>query len=179
MKYSHKIEELKNDELKLVSDEAGTIDSVIITKEMIPWIINTLRGASFEDYNDEKGDWRKQFADCTVLIGKDYFVESTPYSYIEIYTYWGKNNPKNSAPIIIPYTRQFKELTMSEFIEPFLLDLEKYLSKEEREKLLKPWSINQTRDQVVEKWQKTHTSNPNEVKIKFVGEITSKKFFEN
>ena len=56
MKYSHKIEELKNDELKLVSDEAGTIDSVIITKEMIPWIINTLRGASFEDYNDEKGD---------------------------------------------------------------------------------------------------------------------------
>ena len=81
MKYSHKIEELKNDELKLVSDEAGTIDSVIITKEMIPWIINTLRGASFEDYNDEKGDWgdwRKQFADCTVLIGKDYFVKSTP-----------------------------------------------------------------------------------------------------
>ena len=78
MKYSHKIEELKNDGLKLVSDEAGTIDSVIITKEMIPWIINTLRGASFEDYNNEKGDWRKQFADCTVLIGKDYFVESTP-----------------------------------------------------------------------------------------------------
>ena len=39
MKYSHKIEELKNDELKLVSDEAGTIDSVIITKEMILWII--------------------------------------------------------------------------------------------------------------------------------------------
>ena len=37
----------------------------------------------------------------------------------------------------------------------------------------------QTREQVVEKWQKTHTSNPNEVKIKFVGEITSKKFFEN
>ena len=43
MKYSHIIEELKNDELKLVSDEAGTIDSVIITKEMIPWIINVLQ----------------------------------------------------------------------------------------------------------------------------------------
>ena len=178
MKYSHKIEELKNDELKLVSDEAGTIDSVIITKEMIPWIINTLRGASFEDYNDEKGDWRKQFADCTVLIGKDYFVESTPYSYITIFPYWGEN-PKTTAHIIIPYTRQFKELTMSEFIEPFLCDLEKYLSKEEREKLLNPWTINQTREQVVEKWQKTHTSNPNEVKIKFVGEINPKEFFEN
>ena len=68
---------------------------------------------------------------------------------------------------------------MSQFIESFLCDLEKYLSKEEREKLLKPWSINQTREQVVEKWQKTHTSNPNEVKIKFVGEITPKEFFGN
>ena len=68
---------------------------------------------------------------------------------------------------------------MSEFIEPFLCDLEKYLSKEEQGKLLKPWTINQTRAQVVEKWQKTHTSNPNELRIKFVGEITPKKFFEN
>ena len=43
--------------------------------------------------------------------------------------------------------RQFKELTMSEFIEPFLCDLEKYLSKEEQGKLLTPWTINQTREQ--------------------------------
>ena len=179
MKYSHKIEELKNDELKLVSDEAGTIDSVIITKEMIPWIINTLRGASFEDYNNENFKIQKEFDKTVIMLNTDFFVERTPYSYIEIYTYWGKNNPKNSAPIIIPYTRQFKELTMSEFIEPFLCDLEKYLSKEEQGKLLKPWTINQTRTQVVEKWQKTHTSDSNEVKIKFVGEITPKKFFEN
>ena len=66
---------------------------------------------------------------------------------------------------------------MSEFIEPFLCDLEKYLSKEEREKLLNPCTINQTRVQVVEKWQKTHTSDPNEVKIKFVGEIDPKEYF--
>lgn len=75
MKYSHKIEELKNGEFRI---SESRLHSIIITKEMIHWIINTLRGASFEDYNDEKGDWRKQFADCTVLIGKDYFVESTP-----------------------------------------------------------------------------------------------------
>ena len=124
MKYSHKIEELKNGEFRI---SESRLHSIIITKEMIPWIINTLRGASFEDYNNEKGDWRKQFADCTVLIGKDYFVESTPYSYITIFPYWGEN-PKTTAHIIIPYTRQFKELTMSEFIEPFLCDLEKYLS---------------------------------------------------
>lgn len=167
MKYSHKIEEIENGELKLISNEAGTIDSIIITKEMIPWIINTLRGACFEDYNSEKTKWREKINDCTVLIGTDFFVERTPYSYIEVYIYWGSNNPKNSAPIIIPYNRQFKELTMSEFIEPFLCDLEKYLTKEEQEKLLKPWSINQTREQVVEKWQKTHTSDPNEIKINF------------
>lgn len=177
MKYSHKIEEIENGELKLISNEAGTIDSIIITKEMIPWIINTLWGACFEDYNSEKTKWREKINDCTVLIGTDFFVERTPYSYIEVYIYWGSNNPKNSAPIIIPYNRQFKELTMSEFIEPFLCDFEKYLTKEEQEKLLKPWSINQTREQVVEKWQKTHTSDPNEIKINFVGEIDPKDYF--
>ena len=36
---------------------------------------------------------------------------------------------------------------------------------------------NQTREQVVEKWQKTHTSDPNEIKINFVGEIDPKDYF--
>ena len=127
MKYSHKNEELKNGEFRI---SESRLHSIIITKEMIPWIINTLRGASFEDYNNENFKIQKEFDKTVIMLNTDFFVERTPYSYIEIYTYWGKNNPKNSAPIIIPYTRQFKELTMSEFIEPFLCDLEKYLSKE-------------------------------------------------
>ena len=91
MKYSHKIEELKNGEFRL---SASRLHSIIITKEMIPWIINTLRGASFEDYYNENFKIKKEFDKTVIMLNADFFVERTPYSYIEIYTYWGKNNPK-------------------------------------------------------------------------------------
>ena len=58
---------------------------------------------------------------------------------------------------------------MSEFIEPFLEDLSKFLSEEERNKLPKPWNEN-------EKGEKK-ASDEGRISLRFVREINPEDYF--
>ena len=83
MDFSFKIEELNNNEIKLSVDKYT--GSIILRKEMCLWIINTLRNATLEDYYTEGKEWEtKEFGEdiYCLSIKTDFFVRSTPYSYI-------------------------------------------------------------------------------------------------
>ena len=76
---------------------------------------------------------------------------------------------KTTPGIEIPYLSWNKAKLMSEFIEPFLVDLSKFLSEEERKKLPEPWPVN-------EKTENNESDNT-KISLKFVGEINPKEYF--
>ncbi len=177
MDYSFNIEELNNNEIVLHGDN---LDSVILRKEMCLWIINTLRNATLEDYYTEGKKWETKEFDTylkRLLIKTDFFVRSTPYSDIQIYPSWN-DDKKRSAPVIIPYNKAVPEILMSEFIEPVLKELEKYVPAVDKGKIAKPWNINAKMEEYRKQWEEEN-KNPGLLKLKYVGEITPKDFFEN
>lgn len=177
MDYSFNIEELNNNEIVLHGDN---LDSVILRKEMCLWIINTLRNASLDDYYTEGKEWEtKEYKIYlkSLVIKTDFFVRSTPYSNVQIYPCW-KDEKKRSAPVIIPYNKVAPEILMSEFIEPVLAELEKYVPSADKGKIAKPWNMNAKMEEY-RKHRDEENKNPGQLKLKYVGEITSKKFFEN
>ncbi len=176
MDFSFKIEELKNNEIKLYGDN---LDFVILRKEMCLWIINTLRTASVEDYYTEGKKWETKEFDTylkRLLIKTDFFVRSTPYSYIQIYPSWN-DDKKRSAPVIIPYNKAVPEILMSEFIEPVLKELEKYVPTADKCKIAKPWDINMKMEEYRRK-QEEENNNQGKLKLKFVGEISPSELFK-
>ena len=62
-----------------------------------------------------------------------------------------------------------KTKLMSEFIEPFLVDLSKFLSEEERKKLPKPWNQNSI--------EKKSDNSEGQISLKFVEEIDPKEYY--
>ena len=121
-------------------------DSVVIKKEWIPWIITTLRNATEEDFCPP--EWRRYFKnayeDCTLGICI-WLEHDLYYSHIEIFPRW-KDEKRWSPAIEIPYRYGNKARAMSEFIEPFLVELSQFLTEEEREKL--PPRVRVVRDKV-------------------------------
>ena len=121
-------------------------DSVVIKKEWIPWIITTLRNATEEDFCPP--EWRRYFKnayeDCTLGICV-WLEHDLYYSHIEIFPRW-KDEKRWTPAIEIPYRYGNKARAMSEFIEPFLVELSQFLTEEEREKL--PPRVRMMRDKV-------------------------------
>ena len=120
--------------------------SVIIKKEWILWIITTLRNATEEDFCPP--EWRRYFKnayeDCTLGI-RVWLEHDLYYSRIEIFPAW-KDEKRWTPAIEIPYRYGNKARAMSEFIEPFLVELSQFLTEEEREKL--PPRVRMMRDKV-------------------------------
>ena len=120
--------------------------SVIIKKEWIPWIITTLRNATEEDFCPP--EWRRYFKnayeDCTLGI-RVWLEHDLYYSRIEIFPAW-KDEKRWTPAIEIPYRYGNKARAMSEFVEPFLVELSQFLTEEEREKL--PPRVRMMRDKV-------------------------------
>ena len=142
MDFSFRIEELNQDEIKLYVSRFT--ESIILRKEMCLWIINTLRSASLDDYYTEGKKWRtEEFGQdiYTLSIKTSFFVRSTPYLYISIFPCWN-DDEIDSGVVTIPYNKAVPEILMSEFIEPVLKELEKYVPVADKEKIARPWDMN-------------------------------------
>ena len=121
-------------------------DSVVIKKEWIPWIITTLRNLTYRDYCFGEQDYIEcEYEDCTLIISLYIFEKGG--SFIKIGRLW-KNEKRRTSAIEIPYydAAGNKAKLMSEFIEPFLVELSQFLTEEEREKL--PPRVRMMRDKV-------------------------------
>ena len=121
-------------------------DSVVIKKEWIPWIITTLRNLTYRDYCLGEQDYIEcEYEDCELII----FINPREgfQSTVEIWPSW-KNEKRRTPAIEIPYydAAGNKAKLMSEFIEPFLVELSQFLTEEEREKL--PPRVRVVRDKV-------------------------------
>ena len=120
-------------------------DSVVIKKEWIPWIITTLRNLTYMDYARNLGHIKCEYEDCELII----FINPREgfQSTVEIWPSW-KNEKRRTPAIEIPYydAAGNKAKLMSEFIEPFLVELSQFLTEEEREKL--PPRVRVVRDKV-------------------------------
>ena len=176
MDFSFEIKELNKTEIKLsVSKFSG---SIILRKEMCLWIINTLRNATLEDYYTEGKEWEtKEFGEdiYCLSIKTDFFVRSTPYSNIEIFPCWN-DDEIDSGIVTIPYNKGVPEILMSEFIEPVLTDLEKYVPEADKEKIAKSWNVNIKIEEYRKRLQEEN-KNPGQLKLKYVGEISPSELF--
>ena len=146
---------------------------------MCLWIINTLRNARLDDYYTEGMEWETKEFDIylkRLLIKTSFFVRSTPYSEIQIYPSW-IDAKKRSAPVNIPYNKAEPEILMSEYIEPVLIELEKYVPTADKGKIAKPWDINMKMEEYRRK-QEEENNNQGKLKLKFVGEISSSELFK-
>lgn len=121
-------------------------DSVVIKKEWILWIITTLRNLTYRDYCLGEQDYIEcEYEDCTLIISLYIFEKGG--SFIKIGRLW-KDEKRRTSAIEIPYDHSAgnKAKLMSEFIEPFLVELSQFLTEEEREKL--PPRVRMMRDKV-------------------------------
>ena len=86
-----------------------------------------------------------EYEDCTLIISLYIFEKGG--SFIKIGRLW-KDEKRRTSAIEIPYDHSAgnKAKLMSEFIEPFLVELSQFLTEEEREKL--PPRVRMMRDKV-------------------------------
>ena len=171
--FEYSFNELCNNELQIKgkrTDSSGCSgwDTIIIKKSWISWIITTLRTATIDDYETWGKNIVNEYIDCDLALMMH--PAETQHSYIDIFPIW-KDEKKRTPPINIPYLSWNKAKLMSEFIEPFLVDLSKFLSEEERKKLPEPWPVS--------KKTETEESDNGRISLKFVGEINPKEYFGN
>ncbi len=144
----------------------GVWDSIIINRSWISWIITTLRTATIDDYETWKKFIKNKYDNCELMLIMN--PREIDYSYLKIFPFWSEEK-KTTPGIEIPYLSWNKTKLMSEFIEPFLEDLSKFLSEEERNKLPKPWNEN-------EKGEKK-ASDEGRISLRFVREINPEDYF--
>ena len=169
--FEYNFEELENDELKINGKRTDSFggevwDSIIINRSWISWIITTLRTATIDDYETWKKIIKNKYDNCELMLIMN--PRETDYSYLKILPFWSEEK-KTTPGIEIPYLSWNKTKLMSEFIEPFLVDLSKFLSEEERNKLPKPWNEN-------EKGEKK-ASDEGRISLRFVREINPEDYF--
>lgn len=169
--FEYNFEELQNNELKIYGRKTtdmgtGLWEHIVIKKSWISWIITALRTASIDDYEIWGKNIVNEYIDCDLALMMH--PAETQYSYVGIFPIW-KDEKKITPAIGIPYLSWNKTKLMSEFIEPFLVDLSKFLSEEERKKLPEPWPVN-------EKTENNESDN-GRISLKLVGEIDPKEYF--
>jgi len=171
--FEFEIKEIENNELKIRGRKTTHMGvalwkQIVINKSWIPWMITTLRNTSMKEYDTEHSE-KSDFGDCTLCIFFE--VRDNDYSYIEIWPYWA-DKEKRTPGIEIPYLSYVKSKCMSEFIEPFLQALEKYVPEEERNKLPKSWEIEPEK-----KKNEIKESDEGTISLKFVQEIDPRDYF--
>ncbi len=169
--FEYSFDELENNELEInaSTDIMGLINhSIIINKNWISWIITTLRTATIDDYETWKKFIKNKYKNCELMLIMN--PRETDYSYLKILPFWSEEK-KTTPGIEIPYLSWNKAKLMSEFIEPFLVDLSKFLSEEERKKLPEPWPVSEKTE--------TEESDNGRISLKLVGEIDPKEYFGN
>ena len=179
--FEFNFEELDNNELRINGRRADFLSfrqwrSIIIKKEWISWIITTLRNLTYEDYNTWEKTVGINYEDCELAIIMCLFERE--HSYIDIFPIW-KDEERITPPIEIPYLSWNKSLLMSEFIEPFLVALSQFLTKEERGKLPPPWSEKEEEEKKKgkRKRKKDDQSDDGRISVRFVGEIDPRDYF--
>lgn len=165
--FEFEIKEIGNNELQIRSRDTTFLGTslwkqIIIEKSWIPWLVITLRNTSLNEYDTEHSE-KKDFDDCKLCIF--FNIRETVHSYLEIWPYWF-DKERRTPPIEIPYLSYIKSKCMSEFIEPFLHELEKYIPEDERNKLPKPWVIESE-----EKNDKGNELGEGTISLNFVQEI--------
>ena len=138
------IDERNDDELNITSYllVLGTyIDrKVILSKECIPWIINTLRTMTRDEYGVEH-ETTKVFDKYRMML--DFTEMNLQTSFrLGIISFWNdKKKYQSSSAIIMPYITNISPSLGQEmkYIEPFLKQLEQFVPEEERAKLAPPW----------------------------------------
>ena len=142
--FEYSLEVLNDTEIRIngkrTDSFGGVWDSIIINRSWISWIITTLRTATIDDYETWKKFIKNKYDNCELMLIMN--PRETDYSYLKILPFWSEEK-KTTPGIEIPYLSWNKTKLMSEFIEPFLEDLSKFLSEEERNKLPKPWNFNE------------------------------------
>ena len=136
-------EELDNDELRIDEKRTGLSGeiqryNIVIKKAWIPWIITALRNFTVDDYNTRDKYAKNEYEDCNLVLEIRLSEES--YSHAEILPIWKDAKRAVTPAIQIPYLSRNKTKLMSEFIEPFLVELSQFLTEEESGKLPPPWS---------------------------------------
>lgn len=169
--FEYNFNELCNNELQIKgkrTDSSGCSgwDTIIIKKSWISWIITTLRTATIDDYETWGKNIVNEYIDCDLALMMH--PAETRHSYVGIFPIW-KDEKKRTPAIEIPYLSWNKTKLMSEFIEPFLVDLSKFLSEEERKKLPEPWPVSEKTE--------TEESDNGRISLKLVGEIDPKEYF--
>ena len=148
LKFKFKFEELDNDRLRIDGKKTDSFfwwdeqrESIIIKKEWIPLIISTLRNTTFDDYNTPQ-TLVYEYANCNLTFKIPTIEKQWEYSYIQIHPIW-KGEERMVSTLSIPYTFWNKTRLMSEFIEPFLVSLSRFLTEEERGRLPPPWPVDE------------------------------------
>lgn len=148
LKFKFKFEELDNDRLRIDGKKTDSFfwwdeqrESIIIKKEWIPLIISTLRNTTFDDYNTPQ-TLVYEYAKCNLTFKIPTIEKQWEYSYIQIHPIW-KGEERMVSTLSIPYTFWNKTRLMSEFIEPFLVSLSRFLTEEERGRLPPPWPVDE------------------------------------
>jgi len=166
--FTHRIEEINEDELKIYGDYYVKT-GIIIKKDWIQWLINGIRKWRPEDFiNPDKYEILEE-DNAQLMFYTD--VNERNFSKFTISPTW-KDELKNSFSLTIPYPAPNKHLIMM-YIEPLLCDLEKYLPEEERKNLAKPWSCNMT----FEEWEEHEKSDKTNSRIQLKEEINPKDYF--
>lgn len=169
--FIYKVIELNVMELKIYGNYMKN-GFIIVKKEWLPWLINSIRGRTPDDFNIDYNPSEIKSSDCELCIYN--YIRENDLSYFAIDSEW-QDSEKNDTCLRIPYPALNKHLIMA-YIEPLLCDLAKYLPKEEQEKLVKPWSCNMT----FEEWEQRNNSNKNNnSEVRFVQEIDPKDYFGN
>lgn len=169
--FEYSFEELTNNELKIYGRKTTDMGislwkQIVINKSWITWIITKLRTATIDDYETWHKEFSEKYQDCELSIMMH--PAETQYSYVDIFPIW-EDGKKRTPGIEIPYLSWNKTKLMAEFIEPFLVDLSKFLSEEERNSLPQPWPEN-GKNELPE-------SDDGKISLKFVGEIDPKEYF--
>lgn len=169
--FEYSFEELPNNELKINGRKTTDMGmslwkKIIIKKSWISWIITTLRTATIDDYETWKKIIKNKYDNCELMLIMN--PRETDYSYLKILPFWSEEK-KTTPGIEIPYLSWNKTKLMSEFIEPFLVDLSQFLSEEERNKLPKPWNENEK--------DTTPESDSGKISLRFVEEIDPEDYF--
>ena len=138
------ISERNNDELEIISHvyllTTYSNRTTILSKACLPWIINTLRTMTRDEYGVEH-EAVNVFDEYRIML--DFREMNNRNSFnLAIIPFWNdRKKYQNSSAVQIPYCANFdpghgQEM---EYVEPFLKQLEQYVPEEERAKLVPPW----------------------------------------
>ena len=169
--YIFDVKELNDTEIMLCGGYLSDT-KLIIKKEWISWIINSIRNMTQSDFYNPDTFITKESEDSHISIMNT--LKDRDFSILEIYVRWNDKN-KRAPAFSMPYPAGNENRIMA-YIEPVLCELSKFLTEEEQKKLAKPWSCNMNDEEWAE-YKSDSQKNGNTGDVRFIGEINPKEYF--